>query len=116
MSTYYIAGNADDLPLAYIGEDGKLMEMSKENIHELETYLDTIITYDPETYEQIVQVVEYKVDGTTIYKLGLIHNWYWSEKEQQLYVRHLGFFPIRRKKSKNKEAEDVQMFIYRQDQ
>lgn len=111
----HITGNVDDLPLESIGEDGKLMEMPNKKVRELETYLDTIITLDPETYEQIVQVVEHKVDGTTIYKLGLMQYWYWNEKEQHLYVRHLGFSPIRRKKSKNKEAKDVQMFIYRQD-
>ncbi len=56
--------------------------------------IDTIITFDPNTFEQIVQVVQNQFTAQSIIKVRLIQDWIWNEETKTMGIRFVGFAPI----------------------
>lgn len=48
--------------------------------------VDTIVTFDPETYEEKVMVVRNDFNASSVTKIRLIHQWYWDEKRNRLAI------------------------------
>lgn len=47
---------------------------------------DTIVTFDPETYEEKVKVVHNELDLSHIHQLRLYQTWYWDERRRRLSI------------------------------
>ncbi len=47
---------------------------------------DTVVTFDPETYEEKVQVVHNDLDAAQIRQLRLVQTWYWDERKHRLSI------------------------------
>ncbi len=56
---------------------------------------DTIVTFDPETFEEKVQVVHNDINPDDIKTLRLYQTWYWDERRSRLSIRLNGVAPIR---------------------
>lgn len=52
--------------------------------------VDTIITFDPETFEEIIQVVVYKYDGADTEKIQLIEDWFFDANKGKIQITPLG--------------------------
>lgn len=48
--------------------------------------LDTILTFDPETYEEMIVAVQNDLTPDNITQLRLVHHWYWDERLGRLSV------------------------------
>ena len=55
---------------------------------------DTLVTFDPETYEESVLLYSNTVKPDQIHQVRLIENWMWDEKRQLLYVRLVAVAPL----------------------
>ena len=47
---------------------------------------DTVVTFDPETYEEKVMVVKNEINPDNIRSLRLVQTWYWDERRQRLSI------------------------------
>ena len=69
-------------------------KMSTREIKKIGNSIDTIITYDVNTFEEVVQVVVNNLKGEDVNKLRLMQDWVWDEKTKELNIRFVGFKPI----------------------
>lgn len=65
-----------------------------DEVESLGASIDTIITFDPKTFEEILQVVTSKFEGKDVKNLRLIQDWVWDDKTNSLSIRYVGFAPI----------------------
>lgn len=49
--------------------------------------VDTVLTYDPETYEEAWKIVRTEIQAADLYRLRLIEAWCWDERRQRLHIR-----------------------------
>ncbi len=54
---------------------------------------DTIVTFDDNTYEEVVSVVKRDCIGQ-IEKVRFVQNWYYDERQHRLYARLVGVAPL----------------------
>ena len=54
---------------------------------------DTIITFDPATFEEVVQEVKFCFKKETI-RVEMIQDWVWNQQNKQLALRPISFSPI----------------------
>ena len=55
---------------------------------------DTVITFDPKSFTEIVNVVKNKLNPGDVKEIRIIQDWIWDHKKQQLLIRPMGFSPI----------------------
>ena len=80
---------------AYSTEDDKFSkELSSEEIGELIASRDTVLTFDPETYEEHLEIVTNDLNPEDVYLFRLKEIWWVDSKYSQLKVRILGIAPI----------------------
>ncbi|MGH1339387.1 MAG: hypothetical protein ACRBFS_24925 [Aureispira sp.] len=73
---------------------GYMQAMTEEEVVNFGTSIDTIITFDPETFEEIVQVVSDKFEAKEVKSVRLVQDWAWDQKQQQLNIRLIAYAPI----------------------
>jgi hypothetical protein len=83
----------------YYGGDQELTAWEAAGIEHMGTSVDTIITFHPETFEEIVQVMRSDIRPQFAVKLRLIQDWVWDNKTQEMKIKVLGFGPIPEKTS-----------------
>lgn len=88
------AAQNEDIKLYSTFDDEFKVEMTKEEVQQITTSTDTIITFDPETFQEIVQVVENPLNPEDIKSYRLKEVWFFDEEASQLEVRILGIAPI----------------------
>lgn len=80
-----------DFTVAYTEDGAPIPFESREAIiHQT----DTIATYDPDTYEEKMEVRHTELTGFDITHLALSQDWFWDEKQQQLIIRLHAFAPM----------------------
>lgn len=86
--------NSSTTKIAHTFDADGTQYLNPEELMTLGASIDTIITFDPKTFEQIIQVVTSKMEGKDIQNLRLIQDWVWNDKTQALSIRYVGFAPI----------------------
>lgn len=56
---------------------------------------DTVVTFDPETYEEVIKVSRRAMEAADM-RLRLEQNWYWNERRQRLEIQPERFAPLYR--------------------
>ncbi|MEM9850199.1 MAG: gliding motility protein GldN [Bacteroidota bacterium] len=80
---------------AYDGEkDDFSMPLSTEEAVAKGVTLDTITTWDPVTYDEILKPIRNEVDYTEIKRFRIKEVWYFDEESARMKVRLLGIAPI----------------------
>jgi gliding motility associated protien GldN len=85
---------AGDITLYHTFNDEFTEAMTQEEMQNLGSSVDTIITFDPETFEEIVQVVVNDLNPADIKKYRLKEVYFFDEEKSSLDVRILGIAPI----------------------
>jgi hypothetical protein len=67
--------------------------LSEEELYRTVNYIDTIVGFDPETFEEKVDVKVSKKDSEEIKDVRIVQDWLWDNKKKQLFVRYLGYAP-----------------------
>ena len=73
---------------------GKMLPMSAEDIKTMKNNIDTIITFDPKTFEEIVSVVKTTITPKTMHEVRIIQDWVWNKETQSLNIQLVAFAPI----------------------
>lgn len=60
--------------------------LSREERLSMLSRSDTVVIFDPETYEEKVTVVSRNIDPASITQLRLMQTWYWDEKKHRLSI------------------------------
>jgi hypothetical protein len=78
----------------YITDDNYTSKLTLEEVKNIGVSSDSLFVLNPETFEEIVQVVESKLDVKNLKKIRFNQLWYWDNKEKKLKMSALGFAPI----------------------
>ncbi len=62
---------------------------------DFETRADTVVTFDPESYEEKIIVVKTVLEPADFSHLKLIEDWFWDERRHEFIIRLRGFGPMR---------------------
>ena len=68
--------------------------LEPNEVASLAATVDTVISYDPETYEEEIKVVRNEINPEDIKKFRIKEVWYFDRKYSTLKVRILGIAPI----------------------
>lgn len=85
---------AGDITLYHTFDDQFSQAMTPEETKNIGSSVDTIITFDPETFEEIVQVVVNDLNPEDIKKYRVKEVYYFDEETSTMSVRILGIAPI----------------------
>jgi gliding motility associated protien GldN len=79
----------------YSTEDDKFtMPLSPEEVASKGASIDTVITFDPETYEEQIQVVRNELNPEDVKRFRLKEIWFFDEETSTMQVRLLGIAPL----------------------
>lgn len=85
---------AGDITLYRVIDDEFTSPMTEEEMKNIGSSVDTIITFDPDTFEEIVQVVRNELNPEDIKKYRIKEVYFFDEETSTLDVRILGIAPI----------------------
>ena len=76
--------------------------------------IDTVYTFDPETYEETLEVVRNELDPSDIKRFRLKEVWFFDEETSTMNVRILGIAPMRDVMDENDEFlyEEPMFWVY----
>jgi len=81
---------------AFSAEDDKFSyQLSPEEVASMLSSADTVITFDPDSYEEIVEVVRNDMDPLDVERYRLKEVWFFDEETSRMNVRILGISPMR---------------------
>ena len=90
------AASKGDLPVYTTDEDGAKFKkrMSTDDVLSQLSKTDTVVTFDPETYEEKVAIVRNDVNWENVKRFRIKEVWYFDKETSQLNVRILGIAPM----------------------
>jgi hypothetical protein len=56
--------------------------------------VDTLLTFDLETYEEKIEIEKNEIRAKDVPRLRLIQNWYWDDKQRRLVIHFQSFAPM----------------------
>ena len=88
------AATNGDLPV-YSTEDDKFTKrLSTDDVLSMLSKTDTIVTFDPETYEEKVTVVRNDINWENVRRFRLKEIWFFDKETSTMQVRILGIAPL----------------------
>ena len=78
-----VLGNNFKIPFYGSGNEQLLTPQQRR---EMCARTDTVVTFDPETYEETVSVVHNDLNDGQLRKLRLVQTWYWDERKHRLSI------------------------------
>lgn len=79
----------------YSTEDDKFSsKLQSDEVASMGATVDTVITFDPETYEEQIQIVRNELNPEDVKRFRLKEVWFFDEKTSSLQVRILGIAPL----------------------
>ncbi len=80
---------------AYSTEDDKFSKLlTKEEVATMGASVDTIVTFDPETYEEKRQIVRNEINWENVKQFRVKEVWFFDKESSTLQVRILGLAPL----------------------
>ena len=79
----------------YSTEDDKFSSpLTSDEVAAMGATIDTIITFDPETYEEQIQIVRNELNPEDVKRFRIKEIWFFDEETSTLQVRILGIAPL----------------------
>lgn len=73
---------------------GKMSPLNSKEVKELKTGIDTLITFDPKTFEEHVTVVKNPVNSKTMHSIRIVQDWVWDKDKKAISIRLVAFAPL----------------------
>ena len=90
-----MSGAIDEKITVYSTEDDKFTApLSPDEVASMGATVDTVITFDPETYEEQIQVVRNDLNPEDVKRFRIKEIWFFDEETSTLQVRILGIAPL----------------------
>ena len=86
--------NSEKVYLAHTFDADGTQKMTPQELSLIGTSVDSIITFDPNTFKEIIQVVTNEFNGKDVKSIRLMQDWVWDENTKQLSITYIGFKPI----------------------
>lgn len=86
----YIGDSKNNPYLTHKLEEEGVLALNRVERAGILSSVDTIITFDPETFEEIVQVLSYSYSGKDTEKIQLIEDWSFDSKTNKIQITPLG--------------------------
>ncbi len=83
-----------DITVYSVEDDKFSYKLNPEEVATMGATVDTVITFDPETYEEQVTVVRNELNMEDVKRFRLKEVWFFDEQTSALYVRILGIAPL----------------------
>lgn len=99
----------------YSQEDDKFTHrLSSEEVATMGASVDTVVTFDPVTYEEKIQVVRNELNPEDIKRYRVKETWFFDEETSTMQVRILGIAPLRDvlDENGNFKYEQVMFWVY----
>lgn len=99
----------------YSAEDDKFtVPLTPDEVASMGASQDTILTVDPETYEEIEQIVVNEVNPEDVKRFRIKETWFFDEESSTMQVRILGVAPLieERDENDNFKYERPMFWIY----
>lgn len=90
-----LMAGVDEGKIRAFSEDSFDNPLRPDEVASMLANTDTIVTFDPETYEEQIQVVYNTMDPEDINRYRLKEIWFFDEETSTLQVRILGIAPLR---------------------
>ena len=88
------AASNGDLPVYSVDDDKFTKRLSTDDVLSMLSKTDTIVTFDPETYEEKVQIVRNDINWADVKRFRLKEIWFFDKETSTLQVRILGIAPL----------------------
>ncbi len=90
------AATKGDLPVYSTDEDGAKFKkrLSTDDVLSMLSKTDTVVTFDPETYEEKVQIVRNDINWEDVKRFRIKEVWFFDKETSTLQVRILGIAPM----------------------
>lgn len=86
----------------YNTEDDKFSNpLTPDEVASMGATIDTVITFDPETYDEQLQIVRNELNPSDIKRFRIKEVWFFDEESSTLQVRILGIAPLQDVKDDN---------------
>lgn len=80
---------------AYSTEDDKFSaKLTGDEVASMGATIDTVVVFDPETYEEQIQIVRNDINPEDVKRFRLKEVWFFDEETSTLQVRILGIAPL----------------------
>ena len=88
------AASAEEITV-YSTEDDKFTSpLTPDEVASMGATVDTVITFDPETYEEQMQIVRNELNPEDVKRFRLKEIWFFDEETSTMQVRILGIAPL----------------------
>lgn len=94
------------------GGYGRAFPLSRMEIEEKYNRVDTILTFDPLTYEETIRISGYEIKPESIDKFRFIQEWHYNDKTRQLHQRLLAIAPVYAMRDDNGNFKYYQPLYY----
>jgi len=107
FSTILLDAAMEGLITVYSTEDDKFSyPLTPEEVAAKTSNVDTVSTFDPDTYEEKFEVVQNELDPADIKRFRVKEVWFFDEESSTMKVRILGIAPLK------DETDDDGNFLY----
>ncbi|HFA51155.1 MAG TPA: gliding motility protein GldN [Bacteroidetes bacterium] len=95
------AATAGEITVYGTEDDKFTSQLTPDEVASMGATIDTVITFDPETYEEEIQVVRNDINPEDVKRFRIKEVWFFDEETSTLQVRILGIAPLIDKTDEN---------------
>ena len=108
------AASKGEMPVYSADDDKFSKRLSTDDVLSMLSKTDTIVTFDPETYEEKVQIVRNDINWADVKRFRLKEVWFFDKETSTMQVRILGIAPLIDVKDSegNFRYEKVMFWVY----
>ncbi|MBN8683028.1 MAG: gliding motility protein GldN [Chitinophagales bacterium] len=88
------AASKGDLPVYATDNDKFTKRMSTDDVLSMLSKTDTVVTFDPETYEEKIKIVHNDINWEDVKRYRLKEVWFFDKETSTMQVRILGIAPL----------------------
>ncbi|GJM33999.1 MAG: hypothetical protein DHS20C18_30000 [Saprospiraceae bacterium] len=88
------AAENDEITVYSTEDDKFTAKLQPDEVSAMGATIDTVITFDPETYEEQIQIVRNELNPEDVKRFRIKEVWFFDEETSTLQVRILGIAPL----------------------
>jgi gliding motility associated protien GldN len=88
------AASKGEMPVYSVDDDKFTKRLSTDDVLSMLSKTDTIVTFDPETYEEKVQIVRNDINPADVKRFRIKEVWFFDKETSTMQVRILGIAPL----------------------
>ncbi|MBK6929626.1 MAG: gliding motility protein GldN [Saprospirales bacterium] len=88
------AASKGEMPVYSVDDDKFTKRLSTDDVLSMLSKTDTIVTFDPETYEEKVQIVRNDINWADVKRFRIKEIWFFDKETSTMQVRILGIAPL----------------------